>query len=336
MRHFAVIKYISATLLVSMVALSSTKTYPAETPLKKLAVAYPSFSAYMLWFLLEKDLAFFRDEGLGPEFILVRGGGLVAKGLITGNFDYAHTTGAVMDTIVRSQQPLRIVFTAAKLNYWLIAKPEIRSITDLKGKTVSTGGLGSITEVTIREIFKRHGLDPFRDVGLVGVGASQDRFAALVSGAVQAAVLTTPFDFKAVQMGYRVLAKATDYVRWPAAGIATREEKISREPSEVLKMVRASYKGLQFILTQREYVLSKMMQMFRLNRDEAIQNYETLRDEVFVPSGYLTEEDQRAAILIMQQAANITGQISPERVFDNRFVKQAEQELKGWQPQIPR
>jgi ABC-type nitrate/sulfonate/bicarbonate transport system substrate-binding protein len=188
--------------------------------------------------------------------------------------------------------------------------------------------------VTIREIFKRHGLDPFRDVVLVGAGASQDRFAALVSGAVQAAVLTTPFDFKAVQMGYRILAKATDYVRWPAAGIATREEKIFREPSEVVKMVRASFKGLQFVLTQREYVLSKMMQMFRLSREEAIQNYETLRDEVYVPSGYLTEEDQRAAILIMQQAANITGKIPTERVFDNRFVKQAEQELKGWKPQI--
>jgi hypothetical protein len=78
------------------------------------------------------------------------------------------------------------------------------------------------------------------------------------------------------------------------------------------------------------------MQMFRLSRDEAIQNYETLRDEVYVPSGYLTEEDQRAAILIMQQTANITAQISPERVFDNRFVKQVEHELKGWKPQVPR
>jgi ABC-type nitrate/sulfonate/bicarbonate transport system substrate-binding protein len=286
--------------------------------------------------LLEKYLGFFRQEELGPEFILVRGGGLVTKGLIAGNFDYAHSTGVIIETVIRSQQPLKVVFIGAKLNYLLVAKPEFRTIGDLKGKTVSTGGPGSITETTVREIFKRHSLDPFRDVVLVGVGASQERFAALTSGAVQAAVLTTPFDFKAVQMGYRVLAKATDYVRWPAAGIAAREEKISREPLEVLKMVRASLKGLRFVLTQREYVLSKMMQMFRLNRDEAVQSYETLRDEVFVPSGYLPEEDQRAAILLMQQAANVTGQIPTERVFDNRFVKQAEQELKGWKPQLPK
>ena len=60
------------------------------------------------------------------------------------------------------------------------------------------------------------------------------------------------------------------------------------------------------------------------------------RREVYVPPGHLSEEDQRAAILIMQQVAKLTGQIPSERVFDNRFVKQVKQELKGWKPQLPR
>jgi len=310
--------------------------YSAESAFKKVAVAYPAFGSFMLWFLLEKELGFFREGGLRPEFVLVRGGGLSVKGLIAGNFDYVHNTGAVLDAIVRGRQRLKIVFTAAKMNYWLVGQPGIRSITDLKGKAVATGGPGSITEVTVREILKRHGMDPLRDVALIGVGLVQDRLSALTSGSVQAAVLTTPHDFKAVKMGYRKLAKATDYVQWPAAGIATREEKIFQEPLEVAKMVLASLKGLKFILAEREYVVSRMMQMFHLSQDEAVQSYNSLREEVFVPPGYLAEEEQRAVILFMREAANVTEDTPSERVFDYRFVKQVEQELKGWKPQAPK
>jgi hypothetical protein len=88
-------------------------------------------------------------------------------------------------------------------------------------------------------------------------------------------------------------------------------------------------------LGQKEYALGKMMQMFRLNREEAVQTYDALREE-FIPSGYLTHDEERNVISVMKQAANVTEDIPPERVFDNRFVKQVEQELRNWKPPIPR
>ena len=205
----------------------------------------------------------------------------------------------------------------------------------MKGKAVGTGSPGSISDFIIREIFKRHGLDPLRDATFLGIGGSRERFAALTSGAVHATFLSPPLNFKAIEMGYRKLASANEYVTWPQTGFGTTDEKVLRDPENVYKVVRASLKGLRFFLTQREYVLSKMMQMFRLSPDEAIQSYEALREESG-PAGYLTDEVQRVAISLIKQAANITEDISVERVFDNRFVKQAEQDLKGWRPQIPR
>lgn len=337
MRSISVSRFLFAVgmFMYVMLGVSPRVTYSGEAPLKKLNVAYPSFSPLMLWFLLEKELGFFREEGIAPEFILVRGGGISVRGLIAGNFDYVHNTGAVMDAIIRARQPFRIVFTAARLNYWLVARPEIRSVSDLKGKTIGTAGLGSITEVTIREILKQHHVDPFKDVALIGVGASQERFAALMSGAVQGTVLSAPFHFKAVQMGYTKVAKATDYVRWPAAGIATTEEKILRQPREVSKMVRAALKGLKIFWTEQEYIISSMMRMFNLSREEATQTYNLLKEE-YISSGYFNEETQHSAISLARQAANVTEQIPPDRVFDYGFAKQAEQELKGWRPRVPR
>jgi hypothetical protein len=77
------------------------------------------------------------------------------------------------------------------------------------------------------------------------------------------------------------------------------------------------------------------MQIFKLNQDEAIKTYEMVQEET-VPSGYLGDEAARQVIAIAKQTANVADDIPPERVFDNRFVKQAELELKGWRPQLPK
>jgi len=309
-------------------------TYPAETPLKKVTLIYTSFSPSILRFSLEKELGFFREEGLSPELILVRGGGIAVRGLIAGNFDYVIPTPPVADAIIRSRQPLKVILTSWMSNYWIIAQPGILSITDLKGKTIGANPPGSITEVIIREILKRHGLDPLKDVTFLGIGASRERFAALASGAVHAAILSAPFNFKAIEMGYRKLAIAGDYLKLPAGGLGTREEKILREPGEVTKVVRASYKGHKFLMTQREYILSRIRQIFGLTQADAIQTYETIIEES-LPSGYHSDDAARTIISVMKQAANITEDISPERVFENRFVKQAEQDLRSWAPKVP-
>jgi NitT/TauT family transport system substrate-binding protein len=320
---------ILATLLSPLLVLS------AEDKVKKVTVSYTSFAPFLLPFFLEKDLGFFREEGLEAEFILVRGGNLAIRGLMAGNFDYTQSTGTLADAIIRTRQPLKVVFTSSLVHFWLIAQPESRSVTDLRGKTVAIASIGSNTDHVARQIFKQHGLNPLKDVTFIGGGPSRERFVALTSGAVHAAMLSPPFNLKALEMGYRKIASATDYVKWPSVGLGTREEKLNQEPQEVFKMVRAAAKGLKFVLTQREYVLSRIMRMFRLTLEEATQTYEALQ-EGYVPSGYLAAEAERTAVSMIKQAANVTEEVPPERVFDNRFVKQVEQELKGWRPRAPR
>jgi NitT/TauT family transport system substrate-binding protein len=307
----------------------------AEPPLKRVMVAYTSFAPSQLWGLLENELGYFREEGLRPEFVLIRGGSIAVKGLIAGNFDYMVPGGVAVDAIIRGRQPLKIVFTAEMVNFWLVAQPEIRSIAELKGKTVGINAIGGNSDFTMREILRRNGLDPVKDMTFLAVGASSDRFNALVSGTVQSALLSPPGSFMAVQMGYRKLAGATDYVKWPQAGLATREEKILKEPEETARMVRASLKSLKFMLTQREYILSKIVRMFRLSREDAARAFEGFPEHV-VSSGYLNAESERAVISMSKQGANVAEEIPIERVFDNRFVKQAERELKGWQPSPPK
>jgi len=322
--------------LLDAIPLFYSITYAGEAAPKKITLAYTSYSPNMLWFLMEKDLGFFRAEGFSPEFILVRDSGIATKGLIAGNFDYITPTGTVADPIIRSRVPLKLVFTALTVHYSLIARPEIRSIGDLKGKKIGIASIGSSNDLILREILRRHGIEPLKDTSLLAISSSsRDRFAALTSQGIDATFLSAPFDFKAQEMGYRSIAKASEYLKWPQAGLATSDLKIQQDSQETAKIVRAALKGLIFALTQKDFVISKSMQMFRLSQAEAIHSYESLKPET-VPSGYLSEGEQQTTISLIKQGANIKEDIPPERVFDYRFVKQAEQDLKGWQPQAPK
>lgn len=315
---------------------SPALSYSAEATVKKVSVGYVSFSPSALWFLLEKEIGYFREEGLSPEFVLIRGGSLAVKGLMAGNLDYvSNSAGAALDAIIRGGQPLKVLLTTSLSHFWLVAQPDIHSIADLKGKKIGISSFGGDTDLALREIFKRHNLDPFKDATLLVIGASRERFAALSSGAVHATLISPPFNLKAAEMGYRTLAKTSDYVKWPQGGLTTTQDQTLRDPLEVSRMVRAGLKGLKIVMTQREFVLSRMMQMFRVRREEAIQSYEDLQ-EGFVSQGYLADEAERAVISLVKQGAKIAEDIPVERVFDDRFVKQAERELKGWRPQIPK
>ncbi|HEY3302949.1 MAG TPA: ABC transporter substrate-binding protein [Candidatus Binatia bacterium] len=308
----------------------------AQNPAKKITVAYASLTPSTVWFSLEKHLGFFRKEGLNPEFILTRNSVIAGQAMLAGSFDYMVPTGTVVPAVVQSRQPFKIVFTTLRTHYSLIAQPQIRSVEDLRKKTIGIASIGSSNDLIMREILKSHGLDPLKDITYLGLGSSSvDRFAALVSGGVHATFLSAPFDSRAIEMGYRKVAKAIDYVRWPQAGLATTEEKIRRSPQEVEKMARAALKGLRFALSQRDYVIPKVMQSFRVTQKEAAQSYEALQEEA-VSSGSLAEQDQIAVISMIKPGGNPAEDIPPGRVFEYRFVQKAQRDLAAWTPQAPR
>lgn len=322
-------------LLALLTAFPAARAAPAESPGKKVILVYTSVSPSMLRFSLEKELGFFRREGLSLELVLVRGGAIAVRGMLAGNFDYVIPTSTVIDAVIKGRQPFKVILTSWMANYWIVGQPAIASIAGLKGKTIGANPPGSITDVIIREILKPHGLDPVKDVTFVSIGASRERFAALTSGAVSAAILSPPLNFKAVNMGYRRLAVAGDYLKMPAGGLATTEEKIARDPDEIAKVVRAAYRGHRFLLAERDYIVGKIRQIYNLNAADAAETYQSIAEES-LPAGYHTDAAAQTIIAAMKQAANIADAIPTERVFDYRFVKLAEQELKGWQPEAPK
>jgi ABC-type nitrate/sulfonate/bicarbonate transport system substrate-binding protein len=94
--------------------------------------------------------------------------------------------------------------------YEVIARPEIKTIQDLKGHTVVIGGLLDINRVYLERVLKAGGLKD-SDIEISVIGATAGRYAAVQSNAAQATMLVPPFNFTAKAAGFTSLGTMTKF-----------------------------------------------------------------------------------------------------------------------------
>ena len=124
--------------------------------------------------------------------------------------------------------------------YALLAKPGIHSLAELRGKIISIGGAKDITRVYLEKMLAPSSVLPGQ-YDLVFAGATSARFAALSAGAVDAALLFPPFNFRAVASGYRQLGLVVDFAPdLPFSGVTANRAWARANPA-VLRAVLDGY-----------------------------------------------------------------------------------------------
>jgi ABC-type nitrate/sulfonate/bicarbonate transport system substrate-binding protein len=85
-------------------------------------------------------------------------------------------------------------------------KPDIKSLSDLKGKTLAVGSPASAASIVFELMVKSAGLDPKKDVKWIYAGTPAAEWAALLQGQVDGATLVWPFDIQAKEKGFNLIA----------------------------------------------------------------------------------------------------------------------------------
>jgi NitT/TauT family transport system substrate-binding protein len=126
--------------------------------------------------------------------------------------------------------------------YWIIAKPEIKSFADLKGKVVGSAQPIGGMALTLMDVLSQNGIDPKKDVQLVPNGVYQSAYAAFESGEVDATIIHQPFATMAEQSGKgTVLAKTWEFMPEYQTGVLVASEKLINEQPEVVERVLEVY-----------------------------------------------------------------------------------------------
>lgn len=208
-----------------------------------------------IWVAQEKG--FFKANGLDVEIDYTPNSGLLVKDLLEGKYNIGV---ASIDNVIAYQEgqgtvsvknPDMFAFYGVDNGLLsLVARPEIKSVAELKGKKVSVDALTTGYAFVIRNYLEQNGLTD-KDVAYSSVGSTNDRFNALLAGTTDATLLRTPLNLQAKAKGFRLLASGSELGDYQGTTGVTTRSWAAKNGDVLVSYIRGYIDGLNWLYNSK-------------------------------------------------------------------------------------
>ncbi len=308
---------------VAVLALFYSAGSPVGSQTRKVIVGISNPDAVTFFPLfVAKEFGYFKAEGLDPQLIVMNSD-LSVKALVTGDVDYASSTASVAKAAAVGF-PVKIImsfFNGTDFN--LVAKPEIKSPKELRGKIIAISRFGSAADFDLREALKHSGFDPAKDVKIIPVGSGSNRLMALLSRKVDAAIINVAESLRAQDQGMNVLMSTGKFNRQTLTGLGVSTGKIAKEPAEVKKMLRAASRALEDFKERPGKIKPLLIRYTKIKPDQFDFVYQK-NLEVLSPDGSLSDADVSASYYSARKSAVNPPAVQLADLFDLSLLKEAQ------------
>lgn len=197
-----------------------------------------SYTQLPIRFGVEKGI--FDEEDLDVKFTQVQD---AVTGVASGELTLAFGPTSNYLRAAEKGAPITIVSSAfrSKGPFFLIARPGIDSIADLKGKTVGIAVAGNTMETYTRQILAENGVSP-DDVTFIANGVNEQAYGSLTTGQVDATIIHQPFPALGELEGKSVtLARGWDYLPTYHTGVLIAGNEVIKNDPELLRRGLKAY-----------------------------------------------------------------------------------------------
>ena len=210
-----------------------------------------------------KEAGFFAEEGINAE-IIHTAGSIAPMALVANEVDMSIMSAYLMIPV--SSQSRDVVMLGGFSRYAsmvFVARPDIKSPQDLKGKIIGIQRPGDAYEKSARFALKHIGLDADKDVKMLSLGSNDVMWSALNTARVSATVLSPPGTLFARKAGMNFMVDLTDLkLEYQGSTITTRRSLIQKNPQLVTRALRAIVRGVHLFKTRKDdtiRILSKFL-----------------------------------------------------------------------------
>ena len=228
-------------------ALVLFSTLPLQA--KDIVIATSSMTLTSIPYLVAIERKFFEKEGLTAQYVVMRSD-LAVNGLITGDVDYNQSVSSVLRAGAAGAPVITVAGIYNRTFFDLVARRDIKSLAELKGKTVGISRYGASTEYALRFGLKANGIDTDKEIKILAVGGDAARIAGLQNGTLAAIVSQVPANFFAHKAGGHTLLSLGEYLETLLAGVGVSRKKVEQNRDEVKRVVRALSRSLDFMHAQ--------------------------------------------------------------------------------------
>jgi ABC-type nitrate/sulfonate/bicarbonate transport system substrate-binding protein len=264
---------------------------------RKVRISNANFSFTALPLLAAREWKHFSDQGLDVEIILMRSAAAAAA-LASGDLDYQSGIGTATVGASMAGLDTRALWSSTnQIAYWLMARPELKTLQDLKNKRIGVSGLGGTSHLALLFALEKQGFNP-KDVVILGVPPG-NLVPSLESKFLDAVSLNPPYMFFAQRQGFRRLLDVGAYVEMPSGGLTATLRTIKNRPEEIKKIIRALQLAKKEMLKAREKTLDLIVRVLNMDRATAAETY-TLVQSNFNDSGVPTREGMNNIVRMVQ------------------------------------
>jgi len=306
-----------ATLCCLQAVVSLLRVQPALA-LEELIVSYAGPTVTFLPAEVARQRGFLREQNLNIKLLLTRSE-VDRAALVSGSVDYTLRAGSSFVSAARGL-PVRIVFLGTMKPFWgLVVRPETKSVSELKGKSMGVPGLLGSQHVSAKFILKHYGLDPDKDV-IYRVVETGTRIAAVLSGSIDSSMMDYGEAFRAKKAGLKLLVNAADLHSLLAGGLAANIRKLKEQPDQVRRMLKAMSQALRYMQENPEGTQQVMISWLKLDREMAAEIYQMAKNN-YTKNGIVDEPTLNTLVTTMLAEAGIKN-VNVSQLVDFSLLQQ--------------
>lgn len=214
----------------------------------------------------ERD--FGAKHGLKIEIVKIKNGATAHKALLAGELDSIESSPGAAILAGAHGADIKIVGCDwPGVPHGLMVRDTIKTVADLKGKTVAVAAPGSLPNLLIGAILERDKL-PASDVRFANLGGDLDRYKAVVAGVADAGVVAAEFmavappNLKMLVAGHEALP---NYVR---LCLTMTGKTITSRRHDAEQFIAAEIDALHFAMAHRDDTIRVTREAIHANADD--------------------------------------------------------------------
>jgi len=316
--------YLGINLIAFWVVLASGVGAWGQTQKVKIAVSSRGIAFIDLY--IAEDRGFFREEGLEPELIQVSAN-VATAALAAGEVD---ALGAVGLAARASQTglPIKVLaVTGHRALFWLVSKPEFKSVTELKGTTLGITSRNGSQHLVASRLLASGGLDPNKDISTVVIGGAPALLQALLAGSIQTTALSPPTIIVARdKFKVNILAEPPKDFLSTQGGFAVTDRALVEKRDLLRRMLRARTKAYRYFHENEKGTAETLAKYTRLDLATTTETYRMSKFG-FTANSVLTDKEMEILLRDDAKTLGLAQPVAPAKVFDFGPQREINREL---------
>ena len=210
-----------------------------------LKASYAAISGNFAAIWLAQDKGLFAKYGLNVDLRFVPPS-TATQSLVGKSLDIIAPGGEIVDAGLAGEKVVYIAGIANRVVLSLYGKPEIRGLSDLRGKVLAVLTPGGTSDVLARILAQEAGLTPGKDMRILYMKSAPEILAALTQGIADAGIISAPMTLKARQLGFKeIIDVPGKNIPMVHSSLASTRDFIREHPDRVRRFLQGYIEGIK-------------------------------------------------------------------------------------------